>query len=158
TVNEISRGRAIMAVGTGDRPQRELGYKPAPVNLVRDMIDVSRRLIKGDSVSFENDTFRLEDARVRHPGGQGMPIYVACSGPKMLSLAGEVADGVIMLCGATPETISMALDNVRQGTLVAGRQTTDLDIAWGAATVVDDEQQAARDQTRLMAAWFVNHS
>jgi len=40
TVHEISGGRAIMAVGTGDRPQSELGFLPAPVSLVRDMIDV----------------------------------------------------------------------------------------------------------------------
>src|SRR5436853_6642274 len=42
TVNEISNGRARMAVGTGDRPQRELGFAPAPVHLVREMLESSR--------------------------------------------------------------------------------------------------------------------
>src|SRR6266513_4823105 len=54
TVNEISGGRAIMAVGTGDRPQIELGFQPAPVGLVRDMISVARALLAGDSVTFAN--------------------------------------------------------------------------------------------------------
>jgi 5,10-methylenetetrahydromethanopterin reductase len=158
TVNEISGGRAIMAVGTGDRPQLELGFKPAPVALVRDMINVSRRLIDGEPVTFQNDQFRLRDARLRCNAGSGMPIYVACSGPKMLELAGEVADGVIMLSGAVPETIEFALSHVRQGAARASRTVGDLDVSWGAATVIDDERKTALDQTRVMAAWYANHS
>src|SRR5262249_14094612 len=65
TVNEISGGRAIMAVGAGDRPQLELGFSPAPVALVRDMIQVSRELIGGESVDFSNDQFRMRGARLR---------------------------------------------------------------------------------------------
>jgi 5,10-methylenetetrahydromethanopterin reductase len=158
TVNEISGGRAIMAVGTGDRPQVELGFHPAPVALVRDVIDVSRQLLAGETVTFSNAQFTLRDARVRHDGGRGMPIYVACSGPRMLALAGEVADGVIMLCGATGDNIELALSNVAGGAARAGRSLADLDVAWGAATVIDDDRSVALDQTRLMAAWYANHS
>jgi 5,10-methylenetetrahydromethanopterin reductase len=158
TVNEISGGRAIMAVGTGDRPQRELGFQPASVKLVRDMIHVSRQLIAGETVTFTNEQFSLREARVRYDGGLEMPIYVACSGPKMLSLAGEVADGVLMLCGSTPETIALARTNVAEGAARAGRSIADLDVAWGAATVIDDNTAVALDQTRLMAAWYANHS
>src|SRR6266568_5081961 len=59
TINEISGGRVSMAVGAGDRPQLELGFKPAPVRLVRDMIQVCRQLIAGETVSFDNQQFRL---------------------------------------------------------------------------------------------------
>src|SRR5213082_2555107 len=65
TINEISDGRAMMAVGAGDRPQLELGFKPAPVHLVRDMITVSRDLLSGQSVTFKNDRFQLNEARIR---------------------------------------------------------------------------------------------
>jgi 5,10-methylenetetrahydromethanopterin reductase len=158
TVNEISGGRAIMAVGAGDRPQLELGFKPAPVALVQDMIHVSRRLIAGQSVTSENQQFRLRDARLRCNAGSGMPIYVACSGPKMMEMAGEHADGVIMLSGATPETIEFGLSHLRLGVARSGRTLENMDVAWGAATVIDDERKTALDQTRLMAAWYANHS
>ena len=158
TVHEISGGRAIMAVGTGDRPQRELGFRPAPVALVRDMIDVSRRLIAGESVTFANDTFVLRDARLRSTPGNGLPIYVACSGPKMMEMAGECADGVIMLAGATPSTVEFALSHVQAGAARSGRALADLDVAWGAATVISDHRATALDQTRVMAAWYANHS
>jgi 5,10-methylenetetrahydromethanopterin reductase len=158
TVNEISGGRAIMAVGTGDRPQLELGFRPASVALVRDMIQVSRRLIDGESVTFENEQFRLYDARLRSYARGNMPIYVACSGPRMLEMAGEHADGVIMMAGATEETIEFGLSHVRTGAARAGRPVDEMDIAWGAATVIDDERETALEQTRLMAAWYANHS
>lgn len=158
TLNEISNGRALLAVGAGDRPQLELGFKPAQVQLVREMIDAARQLIAGDTVSIRTDAFVLERAHVRQNVPAALPIYVACSGPNMLRMAGEAADGVIMMSGATTETVSFGLANVREGAQRAGRSMQELDIAWGAATVIEDEQRAALDQTRVMAAWFANHS
>src|SRR5216683_355398 len=158
TINEISGGRVSMAVGAGDRPQLELGFKPAPVRLVREMIQVSRQLIAGESVSFANDEFQLRNARLRCNPGLPLPIYVACSGPKMLEMAGECADGVIMMSGGTRETIQFGLSHLRGGLERSHRVEQDVDIAWGAATVVADDRQAALDQTRVMAAWYANHS
>src|SRR6266550_8304870 len=73
TLNEISGGRARMAVGAGDRPQLELGFKPAPVQLVREMIQVSRQLLTGESVTFANDQFQLRDARLRCNADSRLP-------------------------------------------------------------------------------------
>src|SRR5262249_15288295 len=137
-------------------PQLELGFSPAPVHLVREMIDVSRRLIAGNSVT--NPTYHMSEARARHNTPSELPIYVACSGPKMLQMAGAYADGVIMMSGATTDTSEFALSRVRSGAAQAGRSDPAIDIAWGAATVIDDDPREARNQTRLMAAWFANHS
>jgi 5,10-methylenetetrahydromethanopterin reductase len=158
TINEISGGRAIMAVGAGDRPQLELGFKPAPVQLVREMIQVSRKLIAGESVTFANEQFQLHDARLRCNPGIPLPIYVACSGPKMLDMAGACADGVLMMAGGTRETIQFGLSHVRHGLERGHRAEQDLDVAWGAATVIADDRRHALDQTRVMAAWYANHS
>ena len=158
TINEISGGRAIMAVGAGDRPQRELGFRPAPVQLVRDMIQVCRQLIAGETVSFANEQFQLREARLRCNPGLPLPIYVACSGPKMLEMAGECADGVIMMSGGTRETISFGLAHVHDGLARGDRSVEHVDVAWGAATVIADDRRDALDQTRVMAAWYANHS
>ena len=158
TINEISGGRAIMAVGAGDRPQLELGFKPAPVQLVRELIHVCRRLIAGESVSFENEQFQLHDARLRCNPGSALPIYVACSGPKMLEMAGEYADGVIMMSGGTRESIQFGLSHVRRGLEQRHGMDQEVDVAWGAATVIADDRRHALDQTRVMAAWYANHS
>jgi len=158
TVNEIANGRAMMAVGAGDRPQLELGFAPAPVHLVRDMIESSRRLIAGEAVTLSNPVFRMSAARARHNTPAQLPIYVACSGPKMLKMAGELADGVIVMAGATPETVEYAVAQVRDGLQRADNARDTFDLAWGAATVIADDSREALEETRLMAAWFANHS
>src|SRR5438309_1090282 len=158
TLNEISGGRAIMAVGAGDRPQLELGFSPAPVRLVKDMLQVSRELTRGHTVTFENEQFKLTNARLRCAPDHNLPIYVACSGPKMLAMAGEYADGVIMMSGSTRETIEFGLAHLDKGLKQAGRNRQAMDVAWGAATVIADDPKQALDQTRLMAAWYANHS
>src|SRR5260370_13040696 len=112
----------------------------------------------GEAVTFDTEQFGLRDSRVRNNGRSGLPICVACSGPKMMELAGECADGVIMLSGATPETIEFGLSHLREGLARSGRKQEDIDVAWGAATVIDDERKIALDQTRLMPAWYTNQS
>jgi 5,10-methylenetetrahydromethanopterin reductase len=159
TLNEISGGRAMMAIGAGDRPQLELGFKPAPIRLVRDMIQVCRQLLAGQAVTFDNDQFHLANARLRcHDPQQKIPIYLACSGPNMLALAGELTDGVIMMSGGTRETIKFGLTHLTRGLQASNRTLEDLDVAWGAATVIADAPRDALAQTRLMAAWYANHS
>jgi 5,10-methylenetetrahydromethanopterin reductase len=128
------------------------------VKLVRDMIAVSRKLIDGESVSFANERFVLRNARIRCNTPMDLPIYVACSGPKMLKMAGELADGVLMLCGATPQTLEYALSHVDTGLSAAHRTRSEIDLAWGAATVISDDVAYARDQSRVMAAWYANHA
>src|SRR5260370_28490337 len=79
TINEISGGRVSMAVGAGDRPQLELGFSPAPVQVVRDMLQACRRLIAGESVTFQNEQFQLHEARFRC--NPGLPLPVTVTGP-----------------------------------------------------------------------------
>ena len=76
----------------------------------------------------------------------------------MLHMAGEMADGVIMMAGGTVDTVALALNHLRAGLHHAGRSGDELDVAWGAATVIADEPPEALDQARVMAAWFANHS
>src|SRR5437762_12803153 len=45
TLDEISEGRAIFGIGAGDSPTIELGYAPAKVQVVREMIQLTRRLL-----------------------------------------------------------------------------------------------------------------
>jgi len=49
-------------------------------------------------------------------------VFVLAAGPKMLELAGEVADGVLMLVGLDPRSIEAAREHVRRGAARAGRQ------------------------------------
>ena len=88
TVDELSGGRAVLGVGAGDRPVRELGARPARVAEVRDMIALCRELLLGGDVRRDG---RFPVAgHLRVPVRPDLPIWVAASGPRMLGLAGEL--------------------------------------------------------------------
>lgn len=156
TLDEISEGRAMLGLGTGDSPTAELGYSPARVQTVREMVEVARRLIAGDTLNYEGTTFRLANAHLHYRYRERIPIYMACSGPRMLTLAGEVADGVIVQSGAFPEAIDFALQRIREGAARAGRSVDDIDIWIMVCGSISDERDRALKSSRTMAAWFAH--
>jgi 5,10-methylenetetrahydromethanopterin reductase len=68
---------------------------------------------------------------------------MAATGPK--ALAGEIADGVIILAGVAPELIERSLRHIREGAAHVGRDMAGVDICLGSfCHVTDDEHEAAR--------------
>ena len=59
--------------------------------------------------------------------GSGTPslscrLHMAATGPRNLRLAGELADGVILLSGVSPEGLERATGLVREGIAASGRR------------------------------------
>jgi 5,10-methylenetetrahydromethanopterin reductase len=154
TLDEISEGRAMLGIGTGDRPTSELGFGPARVQIVREMVDVVRRLMAGETLNFENSTFRLVNARLHYRQRERVPVYIACSGPRMLDLAGEIADGVIVQCGVFPGAVDFALKHIREGAARAGRNLQDIEIWIMACGAISQDPEEGIRNSRVMAAWF----
>ncbi len=152
TLADVSHGRAILGVGTGDRPVTELGFRPASVDTVREMIQALRRLFAGDEVT-DGGTFQFDHARLRFPPERGLPIYVAASGPRMLEMAGEVADGVIVQVGTHPECVRTAVDAIRTG-MTRRAVEGEIDIATLLYGSVREDEKLARDEARPFAAWI----
>lgn len=154
TLDEISEGRAILGVGAGDSPTIELGYAPARVQVVREMIEVARRLMSGETLDYEGATFRIKNGHIHYKFRERVPIYIACSGPRMLELAGELADGVIVQCGLFPEAITFAREHLAIGAARAGRSLDDVDLWVMMCGAISDDHGTAMNRSRTMAAWF----
>jgi 5,10-methylenetetrahydromethanopterin reductase len=91
-------------------------------------VALCRKLLRGEAVSCgEGKMAQLP--RVAPP----VPIYVAATGPKMLALAGRIADGVILMNGVAPELICEAVRIVREGKRAADREQEGVRIALWAA-------------------------
>ena len=152
TVDEISDGRMILGIGTGDRPLLALGKRPASLASLRSAVGAIRALWSGAGVTVDDPVFELHDARLRFGARADIPVYVSASGPKALELGGEIADGVILLVGLFPEALAWALEHVDRGAARAGRPRPHVAVfAYGA---IDDDQDAALASARSIAAWF----
>ncbi len=137
TLSELSGGRARLAIGAGDRPVTELGYRRAPVATVREMIGVVRAA-----------------AGLHVPLPSPLPVYVSASGPRMLALGGELADGVLFFSGIHAPCVEWALAQVRNGARAAGRDPGALDVGCTLAGSLRDDADLARRECVPMAAWF----
>jgi 5,10-methylenetetrahydromethanopterin reductase len=152
TVDEISDGRMILGIGAGDRPLLALGMRPARLATMRATIGAIRELWSGADVTVEDPGFELHDAHLRFGARADIPVYVSASGPKTLELAGEIADGVILLVGLFPEGLAWALEHVDRGAAKAGRPRPHVAVfAYGS---IDDDAAAALASARSIAAWF----
>jgi len=151
--DELTNGRLIFGIGSGDSSVRVMGWETAKLKQMRDYIGMMRPLLNGEFVEPYGRKFKLAGATGRH-----VPIYVAATGPKMLQLAGEIADGVILLSGISKESIEFAMTNLEIGAKRGGRRVQDLDIVTGAFCEISDNWRTVKNLCRPYAAkWAMKH-
>jgi 5,10-methylenetetrahydromethanopterin reductase len=136
TVGELAPGRFVLGVGIGDSAVHPAGLRQSRGTELRDAIATIRGLLAGEAVSFGPVRSRLRDP-VR------VPIQMAASGPRNLRLAGEIADGVILLSGASLTLVGRAIERVREGAAAAARGTIPITVS-AYCRITDDLERDAR--------------
>jgi 5,10-methylenetetrahydromethanopterin reductase len=153
TVDEVSKGRLVLGLGAGDRPLQAFGLEPARLGSLRSSIAATRELLAGRTITLDDRLFHFYEAHLRFPARPDVPIFLAASGPKTLTLAGEMADGVILLSGLFAEGVEWALSRIDAGARDAGRPRPHVAIfAYGA--IDDEDEDRALAEARSIAAWF----
>ena len=119
TVNELSGGRLVVTLlAGGSMVLSPMGIERArPARVVADSVQILRRLWSGDEVSWRGQTCSLDRARLGM-GPQSIPIWIASRGPRLLELAGQQADGVIL---TVKPDLGAALSLVEEAAAMAGR-------------------------------------
>jgi 5,10-methylenetetrahydromethanopterin reductase len=143
TVAELAPGRTKAVVGTGYTSASTIGRKPAALAEMRACMTDLRRLLAGDAVDFHGTPGRLAFA-----SGRPVPLLMAASGPKAIELAGEVADGVMLLVGFHRGIVDAVLTHLEKGARRSGRRLEDLEIVWAVRTVMADTMAEAHRQAR----------
>ncbi|WP_338485898.1 LLM class flavin-dependent oxidoreductase [Streptomyces sp. SCSIO 75703] len=141
SVAELAPGRFTLGLGVGNSSVGPIGLRPSTGAALREGIGVLRALLSGDEWDFGGARSRLRDPR------PDVPIHMAASGPRNLRLAGETADGVILLSGASPKTLTGATARVREGAEAAGRDAESVPLTVSAFCAVTDDVEA--DARRL---------
>ena len=97
TLDEASNGRAALGIGAGGA----LTLTPlaierrAPLTAMRDLVTTSRALWSGETVDHDGVAGGFQRARLGY-GRPDIPIWLAGRGPRVVRLAGELADGFIL--------------------------------------------------------------
>ncbi|CAN5825736.1 hypothetical protein BH23ACT11_BH23ACT11_24360 [soil metagenome] len=121
SLEEVAPGRTFLTLGPGFLSVESAGLRRAPLERLREDVSAIRGLLAGETVPTGGTQMRLNN-RPETP----MPVLLTASGPRLLELAGEVADGVLMLVGLHPDAIAAAREHVRAGAVRAGRDAGDL--------------------------------
>jgi len=150
TLNLISGGRMQLGIGRGDSSRRVLGKKPVTWSQLETAIEEFRDLTSGREIDYEGQPTRL--TWVNGP----VPVWIAGYGPKVLQMAGRVADGIILQF-ADPDLIAWCVGFVREGAEQAGRDPKKIEIMAAAPAWVSDDVKLARERVRWFPALVSNH-
>jgi len=150
TLQEACPGRLILGVGLGDSAVETMGRKPARLADFERAVHQIRELMDGREVAIDTGKIHL-----KHGPGERVPIYFAASGPKMLELAGRLADGVIILVGVDSTGIRQALERIGAGARAAGRKLDEIDrVLWVPCAVAE---RGAREAVKAHVARVLAH-
>jgi probable F420-dependent oxidoreductase len=150
TMNLISGGRMVLGIGRGDSSRRVLGKKPVTPAQLEESIRQFRELTAGREIQYDGQATRLTWAK------GSPPVWIAGYGPKVLNMAGRIADGVILQF-ADPDLIAWCVGFVKEGAKQAGRDFKSIEIMAAAPVWVADDVAESREHVRWFPALVSNH-
>lgn len=147
TLGHLAPGRVALGLGISSSiiigQWHGLAFQ-RPLVQLREAVSVIRKVLTGERVNFEGEFYRHKNFRLNMPPPpQPVPLYLGALGPKMLQLAGEIAEGVV-LNWIPPHAIPEAIRQVEIGARRAGRSLGNFEIACFVRVSVTDDPGPAR--------------
>lgn len=123
TLARLFPGRLVPGVGHGvlDWMDQVGARAPSPMTLLTEYATALRKLLHGQTVSTSGRYVTLDAVGLAWPPQAVPPVLVGAIGPRTLTLAGAVGDGVILTGETTAEQLPEAVGQVRAGRSAAGR-------------------------------------
>lgn len=148
TIDHLSGGRFILGVGSGETENTvPYGFDfSKPVSRFEESLEVIRLLWESEGpVDFEGRFYRLEHARLDTEPYEGNypPIWIGCSGPRMLDITGRYADGWWPFGAWSPEDYANKLQAIRESAERAGRDPMAIVPAFIQTCLLGDDDELA---------------
>lgn len=161
TVQAESAGRFVLGIGRGDSALAHLGLAPASPGQFEGYLARLQGYLRREEVPFDLDTdlrpglrsseslqlsggpttSRLRWLRDANPK---VPVDVAASGPKVIDIAGRLADAVTFAVGVAPERLRWGVDTARDAARAAGRDPDELGLGTYVPVLVHPDPARAR--------------
>jgi alkanesulfonate monooxygenase SsuD/methylene tetrahydromethanopterin reductase-like flavin-dependent oxidoreductase (luciferase family) len=126
TLDEVFDQRLILGLGLGHRQLGDwmVGTRSGPpVESMRDYLTIVASLVRDGEVNYSGEWFSGH-ASYSGPRRADLPIFLGSFGPKMIQLAGELADGLLLYMCGIDYLREQVMPNLR-----IGRQRRGLDLA-----------------------------
>ena len=161
TLDDLAPGRVILGLGAWWDPlAAKVGIRRThPLTVMREVVTAVRALLANETVTLHGEWVHLDGVELdyvyqeRRP--KDVPIYIGATGDKMLELAGEIADGVVLNYLVSPGYNERAVERLQAGLARSGRSMDDLDRPQLVVCSVDDDEQRAMDMARQMVTQYL---
>ncbi len=158
TLDEASRGRVILGLGVSTaeiiQDWHGLHYE-RPLERAREYVSIIRTILDCETLSYSSKFFHLNRFKLGFkPFRPHIPIFLAALGPKMASLAGEVADGALLFLQPR-HNLAEVRSKIEEGGEKVGRRPEEITVAQAIPISVSDEVEEARDSIRRVIAYYV---
>jgi 5,10-methylenetetrahydromethanopterin reductase len=161
TLDDLAPDRIICGLGAWWDPlASNVGIsRRKPLTAMRETVEILRRLLNLEAVTFEGEFVQVNGIELDIVHGRreprNVPIMIGATGPKMMALTGEIADGVVLNYCVPPEYNDHALDQLAKGAKKAGRTIDDIDRPQLVVCSVDHNPEVAIDTTRELLTQYL---
>lgn len=161
TLDDLAPGRIICGIGAWWDPlARNVGIeRRKPLTAMRETVEVLRRLLNMERVTFEGEFHRVHEIELDVVHGRReprhVPIMIGATGDKMMEMTGEIADGAVLNYCVPPEYNDRALELLEIGARRAGRTLDDIDRPQLVVCSVDYDHEKAIDSTRELLTQYL---
>jgi 5,10-methylenetetrahydromethanopterin reductase len=161
TLDDLAPGRILCGIGAWWEPlATKVGVdRRKPLKAMREVVEVVRRLLAMETVTFEGEFVSLHDVEIDIVHGdrspKNVPMYIGATGDQMLELGGEIADGVLMNYLVSPQYNERALACIARGARKAGRSLDAVDRPQLVVVSMDRDREKALDSARELVTQYL---
>jgi len=161
TLDDLAPGRVRLGLGAWWEPlATKVGiHRHHPLQAMRETVEATRRLLAMERVTYHGEFVHLDDVEIDIVHGdrspKNVPIYVGATGMKMMELAGDIGDGVLLNYLVGPGYDRDAMAALADGAARAGRTIDDLDRPQLVVCSLDENRSLALDRARELVAQYL---
>jgi 5,10-methylenetetrahydromethanopterin reductase len=161
TLDDLAPDRIICGIGAWWDPlAQKVGInRTKPLLAMRETVTAVRDLLARKRVTFHGEFVHLDDVELDVVHGRkeprNVPIYIGATGPKMMALTGEIADGAVLNYLVSPQYNDGALAQLEEGAKLAGRSLDSVDRPQLVVCSVDSDRKKALDGARKLVTQYL---